>query len=315
MDLSVVVPVYFNEETVVETYERTRGDLAARFPDLAAEFVFVDDGSGDGSLARLLDLCRRAPDVTVVKLARNFGQPRASLAGFAHARGRFAARIAADLQEPATLVGDLYAAAVASGAQAAIAEREARDEGPWRRWTSRLSYSLLRATAFRGMPTGGFDCMLLETPLYRDLERDAPPVFLQGALLSRVPDPARVRYRRAARGAGRSRWTLRKKVGFLWDGLSRYTRVPQAILAASGILLTGSLVAVARGGASWIAWTAGAAASAAGAATLAVLARRRRERRRGGPLWVVEKVVRGAGRGARNRAELRASRSSCGETS
>ena len=288
MDLSVVVPVYFNAETLEETHRRTRVDLAARFPDLAVEFVFVDDASGDASFERLLDLAGRFPGVTVVKLARNFGQPRASLAGFAEARGRFAARIAADLQEPASLVGDLYAAVLASGARAAIAEREARDEGAWRRWTSLVFYTLLGAAAFRGMPRSGFDCMLMAEPVYRALHEDAPPVFLQGALLSRVPDPARVRYSRLSRARGRSRWTLRKKLSFFRDAFVGYTRIPQAILGVSALAFVAALLgAWIRG--SWALWAAALLAAASAGAQWRVLSKRGRGRE---PLFVVEKVVR-----------------------
>src|SRR4051812_25779302 len=106
--VSIVVPVYHNAPSLP--------DLLARFQALAAanaadrfEFLFVDDGSGDDSFAVLQELARGEPRLRVVKLSRNFGSNAAILAGLDQARGDAVAAIAADLQDPPELIGEMLA--------------------------------------------------------------------------------------------------------------------------------------------------------------------------------------------------------------
>lgn len=94
-EVSVVVPVYRNRDTLGELIER----LAATLADEQAEFVFVVDGSPDDSLDVLLEAQRREPRLVVVELERNYGQHAALCAGFEAARGDVALVLDADLQQ------------------------------------------------------------------------------------------------------------------------------------------------------------------------------------------------------------------------
>lgn len=85
MDISVVVPLYNEEDNVQLLYDELHEVLAA-LPG-SAEMVFVDDGSKDRTLARLEAVQRQDPGVRVVALRRNFGQTAAMSAGFDHASG------------------------------------------------------------------------------------------------------------------------------------------------------------------------------------------------------------------------------------
>ena len=79
--ISLVIPVYRNERAVTLTYEKIRGALAADLPAYDYEFVFVDDGSDDNSLAELLKIREQDPRVRIISFTRNFGQMAAILAG------------------------------------------------------------------------------------------------------------------------------------------------------------------------------------------------------------------------------------------
>lgn len=99
IDISVVVPVYNEELNVDELYERLTGVLG-----VDAEFIFVDDGSTDGTAARISDLSRRDARVRLIRFRRNFGQTAALSAGIDHARGRIIVPIDGDLQnDPADI--------------------------------------------------------------------------------------------------------------------------------------------------------------------------------------------------------------------
>ena len=96
MDISVVVPLYNEENNVQLLYDELHEVLAA-LPG-SAEMVFVDDGSKDRTLARLEAVQRQDPGVRVVALRRNFGQTAAMSAGFDHASGAVIVTMDGDLQ-------------------------------------------------------------------------------------------------------------------------------------------------------------------------------------------------------------------------
>jgi len=101
-ELSLVIPLLDEELNIEPLYaELTR---ALDPIGVTYEVILIDDGSGDGTFARVSDLQRRDPRVRVIRFTRNFGQTAAFAAGFAHARGRFIATLDGDLQnDPAEL--------------------------------------------------------------------------------------------------------------------------------------------------------------------------------------------------------------------
>ncbi len=98
-DLSIVIPVYNEEEVLPSLFARLYAALDAL--GRSYEVLFVNDGSRDRSAGLLREAFERRPDVTrVVLFATNFGQHRAILAGFAYSRGRYVITLDADLQNP-----------------------------------------------------------------------------------------------------------------------------------------------------------------------------------------------------------------------
>lgn len=96
LDLSLVVPVYNEEDNIIPLYERVVEALEPL--GLSFELILVDDGSSDRSLDRLRELVDRDARVLVLELRRNFGQTAAMAAGIDEARGEFVVTLDADLQ-------------------------------------------------------------------------------------------------------------------------------------------------------------------------------------------------------------------------
>ena len=103
--LSIVVPAYNEEEVVEAFYRRMQAVLDGL--DMAAELLFVNDGSSDRTVAILEQLCIADPRVGLLNLSRNFGKEIAMTAGFDHARGDAVVVIDADLQDPPELIPEL----------------------------------------------------------------------------------------------------------------------------------------------------------------------------------------------------------------
>jgi len=132
--ISFVIPVYRNERAISLTYEKITGILASDLATYDYEFVFVDDGSDDGSLAELMRLRERDERVRIITFTRNFGQMAAILAGLKAAAGDLVLHLSADLQDPVELIPRMVRDQEA-GAEMVIAYRAQRED----RWTSRMT--------------------------------------------------------------------------------------------------------------------------------------------------------------------------------
>ena len=126
IDISIVVPIYNEQETIGLFYDELRAAMDGC--GCAWELVYVDDGSRDDSLARLLGLQKQDPRITVLELSRNWGHQPALTAGLSVTRGEAVVLMDGDLQDPPHVVPALIAA-WRKGAQVVIAQRTSRKEG------------------------------------------------------------------------------------------------------------------------------------------------------------------------------------------
>jgi dolichol-phosphate mannosyltransferase len=233
--VTVVVPVYFNAESLPRLAERLRAIAASADFDLEA--VFVDDGSGDESWGKIQDIAKDWPRARGLRLTRNFGSQMAIAAGLQDARGEAAAVLSADLQEPPELLPEMVAA-WRKGATAVLAVRRSRPEG----WTTRAAagmyYRTLRSLALSRMPSGGFDCFLIGRPAIdflvenREIHTSLPGLLVWGGFPT-----ALVPYDRLARADGESRWTLAKKVKYFIDAVISFSYAPLRWMSVLGAVL------------------------------------------------------------------------------
>ncbi|NIY75423.1 glycosyltransferase family 2 protein [Thalassospira sp. HF15] len=141
--ISIVVPVYNEEDAVSELHRRFCAVLDAQFPDYKFEFVFVDDGSRDKSLEKCKELSEQDNRVKVVELRRNYGQTAALQAGFDAAVGDIVVSLDADLQHfPEDL--PKFIEKMEAGADVVCGWRHQRKEGIIRRWPSRVANWMIR---------------------------------------------------------------------------------------------------------------------------------------------------------------------------
>ena len=233
--ISVVVPVYFNAESLPRLAERLR-DVAGG-ANFELEAIFVDDGSGDESWSRIQAITATWPAARGIRLTRNFGSQMAILAGLDEASGEAAAVLSADLQEPPDLLPRMVEA-WRGGATAVLAVRSARPE-PWAtRAAANVYYRTLRRLAFESMPAGGFDCFLIGRPAIdfltggREVHTSLPGLILWAGFPT-----ALVGYERAPRQEGRSRWTFAKKVKLFLDSVISFSYAPLRWMSVFGAVL------------------------------------------------------------------------------
>jgi glycosyltransferase involved in cell wall biosynthesis len=250
--LSVVVPVY-NEEGNVEPLAAEIGRAVAA-TGRPYEILFVNDGSRDGTLARLSALARRDPHVRIVDLAGNFGEAAALSAGFATARGEIVVTLDGDGQNNPADIPRLLAA-LGPGIDVASGRRQLREEPFFSRvLPSRVANGLIARLS--GVPV--YDCgcglkayrraVVAGARLPRGMNRFLPAIL--GVDASRVAEVETVD---RPRESGRSHYGLSRVIVVLRDlvalpvlvrrpppgrGVARACAAAASVLAALGIVAT-----------------------------------------------------------------------------
>jgi glycosyltransferase involved in cell wall biosynthesis len=245
--LSLVIPVYDEEAVIPELDRRLRASLAG-IPSVgdAWEVVFVDDGSRDGSLALLTALAATERRYRVVALSRNFGHQLAITAGLDRARGDAVVVIDADLQDPPEVVAAMVAE-WRQGYDVVYGVRQRRREGWFKRLTAAIYYRLLRIL-LGGIapPVDAGDFRLMSRPVVatmcalREQHR-----FVRGLVAWVGFRQTAVRFDRAGRFAGETKYPLRRMFGFALDGITSFSSAPLRMATWLGALA--GLVAVAGG--------------------------------------------------------------------
>lgn len=237
--LSIVTPVYFNHDSLpglFQAYDALRLRLKAR--KVALELIFVDDGSGDDSLKRLLELKRGRAAVKVVKLSRNFGAVHASKTGLRYVSGDAFMIMAADLQDPPELV-DKMVDHWLKGAKFVICERISRDDP----WTSKafaaIYYWFLRLLVLPGYPKGGYDMALMDRRFLDPMIHSSKSVYTPLLAYWLGFKPVVIHYHRPAREHGKSRWTFRKKAHAFLDVMLGFSITPIRLMSLFGFCTAG----------------------------------------------------------------------------
>jgi glycosyltransferase involved in cell wall biosynthesis len=249
--LSVVIPVFDEEPNVDQlcaTVLSSLDDLGCSF-----EVVIVDDGSRDGTYAKLDAVASRDDRLKLVRLRRNFGQTAAMAAGFDHAQGEVIVPMDGDLQNDPADIG-LLLGKIEEGYDVVSGWRKDRQDSFVRRLPSRLANRLIgRVTGVRlhdyGCTLKAYRAEIVdETRLYGEMHRFLPALAYQaGARITEVP------VRHHPRVAGRSKYGLGRTFKVLLDLLTvKFLSVstkPSYVFGGSGFVLclVGSL---------FVAWTA-----------------------------------------------------------
>lgn len=240
IDYSIVIPVYYNEGCLIPLMRSLTTAVFEVNPNYSGEIIFVDDGSGDGSLQELQQIRKEFPYVVrIIKLTRNFGQNGALLAGYDHAKGDCVITMSADGQEPPEMVNEMLKAFFEENYQIVICARAGRDESLYRKVTSHLSYYLMRKVAFKNMPQGGFDFWLMGRRALEAFSRNSDAhSFLPARVLWLGFRTKFLSYRRRERLTGVSRWTFANKFTVLLDGMIGYSFAPIRIMSLLGCIVS-----------------------------------------------------------------------------
>ncbi|MGZ4335168.1 MAG: glycosyltransferase family 2 protein [Gaiellaceae bacterium] len=244
--LSVVVPVYNEQETVDELCRR----LTAVLETLGAyELVLVDDGSTDGTWPALRALAAQDQRLRLFRLSRNFGHQIALTAGLDAARGDAVVLIDGDLQDPPEVIPELVEC-WEKGYDVVYAVRERRDgESRLRLFAIGAFYRVFRRMAATDIPADTGDFRLLSRRAVDALARMPERArYLRGMTSWIGYKQTGVAYHRDARYAGTSKYPFTKLVGLALDGITSFSIAPIRLVTRLGYVMLVFCVGV-------LAWT------------------------------------------------------------
>ena len=231
--ISIVVPVYWNSDTLMLLYEDMKAKILDKLGDY--ELVFVDDGSGDNSWEIMNQIRDMDSHVQCVKLSRNFGEHAALLAGLSVCTGDCAVTKQADLQEDSEIILEMYES-WKRGNKVVLAVREDRDENPVKVFFANMYYAIVRKTITKNMPQGGCDCYLLDRQVIQvlqDLNEKNSSLTLQVLWAGFQTD--HVYFHRRDREVGESRWTFSKKFKLVLDSMMSFSYFPIRMMSIVGV--------------------------------------------------------------------------------
>jgi glycosyltransferase involved in cell wall biosynthesis len=224
--LTVVVPVFNEVETIDVFYTRMKKVLDSLSP-MSYELIFVDDGSRDGSFAKLTGLADHDTCIRVVKLSRNFGHQNAVTAGVDMARGDGVVIIDGDLQDPPEVIPGMIRK-WREGYDVVYGIREKREGEKWmKRYTAALFYWIMKRITRVEIPVDVGDFRLMSRRVvdkFKQIrERDR---FIRGLVSWVGFRQTGVRYIREKRYAGESKYPIGKMIQFSLDGITSFSHAP-----------------------------------------------------------------------------------------
>lgn len=235
--ISAIVPCYNEEESLPLFYKRIV-EVAGKLPEADFEFLFVNDGSKDGTLSLLRRFAEQDPRVRYLSFSRNFGKEAGMLAGLEHAKGDYVAILDADLQDPPEFFIDMYHILEEGEYDCVNLYREDRKgEGRIRSFFSDMFYRVYRrltkidlrsgARDFRLMTRQVVDCILS----MKEYNRFTKGIFSWVGFNTKW-----IGYKNVERAAGETKFSFRSLLRYSINGITSFSTYPLTIASGMGVL-------------------------------------------------------------------------------
>ena len=233
--VSVVIPMYYEEDVAEECYKRVKNVLES-LENYNHEIIFVNDESKDKTLEILEGIAKKDKNVKVISFSRNFGHQAAVTAGIKYVKGQAIVIIDADLQDPPELIKDMLKL-WEQGNEVIYAKRKKRKgETAFKLFTARAFYKMLNKLSDVYIPENTGDFRLADRKVI-DVINSMPEhnKFLRGLFswvgFKQIP----FEYERQERFAGKTKYPLKKMLKLASDGIISFSIKPLKIVGTLGI--------------------------------------------------------------------------------
>jgi polyisoprenyl-phosphate glycosyltransferase len=235
--ISVVIPVYNEEENVRAAYDAVVAVFAAIADRYDFEIIFTDNHSTDRTFSRITEIAKLDPRVRCVRFARNFGFHRSVMTGYRLAQGDAAIQLDCDLQDPPGLLPK-FLGLWEQGHDVVVGIRRLRDEGRILQWARKFYYWLLKVISTDNLMLDGGDFRLVDRSILDQLRRidDAAP-YTRGLTSLLAASQVGIPYDRSVREQGTSKFPVAKLFAFAVDGFIAHSTIPLRIASFTGLTI------------------------------------------------------------------------------
>lgn len=237
--ISVIVPCFNEEDSLPFFYEETN-KVSNEMIEVSFEFLFVDDGSKDQTLSILKEYASKDERVKYISFSRNFGKEAAIYAGLKNSCGDYVVIMDADLQDPPSLLPEMYQAVSEEGYDSAATRRVSRKgEPPVRSFFARLFYKIMNHISDANIMDGARD--------YRLMNRKMVDAILSMCEYNRFSkgifgwigfDTKWIEYENVERVAGETKWSFWKLFKYSIEGITAFSIEPLQIASVFGVLFS-----------------------------------------------------------------------------
>ncbi len=236
--LSIIIPCYNEEESIPLFYkEMVKQEAFFHQKGVEFEFIFVNDGSKDGTVQAVKTLREMDERIHLVSFSRNFGKESAIIAGLEKAKGDFTVLMDADLQDPPSILPEMYGY-IENGYDSVATRRvDRKGEPPIRSFFARCFYGLMRKISKTEIVDGARD--------YRLMTRQVTDAILSMKEYNRFSkgifgwvgyDTKWIEYENVQRAAGETKWSFWKLFLYSLDGIMAFSTAPLSIASFFGIM-------------------------------------------------------------------------------
>ena len=236
--LSVLVPCYNEEESVADFYaELMKNEAFFREKELEVEILYIDDGSRDNTAAEVKKLREADQRVRLISFSRNFGKEAGMYAGLEKSRGDYVVMMDVDLQDPPSLLPQMYSY-IEQGYDSVATRRVSRKgEPPIRSLFARMFYRLMKHISRTEIMDGARD--------YRLMTRQMVDAILQMQEYNRFTKGIYgwvgfrtkwLEYENVERAKGETKWNFWKLLIYSLEGITAFSTVPLSIASVMGVL-------------------------------------------------------------------------------
>ncbi len=233
---TIVVPCYNEEEAVPLFYEAVEETL--KDMPIKIEYLFVNDGSKDGTLKILRELAEKDPDVHYISFSRNFGKEAAMYAGLKESDGDYVVIMDADLQDPPDLIPSMYESVINEGYDCVATRRvDRKGEPPIRSAFANLFYFIMHIIAKVDMVPGARDFRFMRrTMVDAIVDMGEYNRFSKGIFGWVGFDTKWVPFENRKRVAGKTKWSFFKLFQYSIEGIVAFSTAPLVWSSILGII-------------------------------------------------------------------------------
>lgn len=234
--ISIVVPCYFEEETLPYFYEEIT-KVSDKMTEVDFEYIFVNDGSKDNTLDILKQLSIKDKRVRFISLSRNFGKESAMYAGLEYSKGDFVAIMDADLQDPPSLLPEMYEGIIKDGYDCVATRRVNRKgEPPIRSFFARMFYKIMNKISKADIVDGARDFRLMKRKVVNAILKLGEYNRFSKGIFGWVGFKTKwLEYENIERAHGETKWSFWKLLIYSIDGIVAFSSMPLFISSIVGI--------------------------------------------------------------------------------